>query len=87
MQFNNRAAKSNHEKVIAKEQHYQKTNPDKNYHITTARPAYKSELSKRTDRDEKQRLLDNFKYKEAHTKLQHYENRYGKAPHVIQREF
>ena len=53
MQFYNRAAKSNHEKKIAKEQHYQKNNVDKNYHIATARPAYNDNLSKRSDRDER----------------------------------
>ena len=86
MQFNTRADKSNHERVIAKEQHYQKNNPDKNFHLKTAKPAFQSELSKRSDREEKKRLRDNFKYKEAYTKLKHYEMRYGKAPKVIEQK-
>lgn len=86
MQFNTRAAKSHNEKEIAKEQYFQKNNAAKNYHIKTAKPDYKSNFSKRTDRDEKERLLYNYKFKIPYTKLQHWESRYGKAPHIIQQE-
>ena len=72
--------KRSHEKEIAKEQHFQKTMKNKNYHIATAKPEYQSQLSKKTSLAEDERLRHNYKMKIPYTRQKHYEQKWGRKP-------
>ena len=70
---------------MAKEQNFQKTNYNKNYHLYSGKPLFKSEHSKKTDKElEEKRIKEKMKLKEAHSHEKHWEAKYGKKPLDIQ---